>query len=117
MLGSFLNANSTKYLRNLLEGQFFDYPKNIELLKILVSQTTSKDNDIILDFFAGSGTTGDAVMQLNAEDGGERKYILVQIPQEIDPKKQKTAYEFVKNELNKKPTIFGFEIKPVKKPK
>jgi adenine-specific DNA-methyltransferase len=51
----------------------------------------SKDNDLILDFFAGSGTTADAVMQLNAEDGGNRKYILVQLPEKIDKNKNKTA--------------------------
>ncbi len=50
-----------------------------------------------MTFFAGSGTTGDAVMQLNAEDGGNRKYILVQLPEPIDPKKNKTAYDFVKS--------------------
>lgn len=59
-----------------------------------------------MDFFAGSGTTGDAVMQLNAEDGGNRKYILVQLPEPIDPKKNKAAYDFVKNELKVEPTIF-----------
>ncbi|MEZ4723891.1 MAG: hypothetical protein R2863_04455 [Candidatus Kapaibacterium sp.] len=58
-------------------------------------------SDLIMDFFAGSGTTGDAVMQLNAEDGGNRKYILVQLPELIDKKKNKTAYDFVKNELQK----------------
>jgi adenine-specific DNA-methyltransferase len=57
-----------------------------------------------LDFFAGSGTTGDAVMQLNVEDGGNRKFILVQLPEPIDP--NKTAYEFVKNDLKAEPTIF-----------
>jgi adenine-specific DNA-methyltransferase len=55
----------------------------------------SNSNDLILDFFAGSGTTGDAVMQLNSEDGGNRKFILVQWPEEIDEKKNKTAFDFV----------------------
>ncbi len=68
---------------------------------------STNKNDIILDFFAGSGTTGDAVMQLNSEDGGDRKYILVQLDEPIDPKKNRTAYEFVKNELGvENPTIF-----------
>ena len=80
--------------------------------RALILSTNS--TDLILDFFAGSGTTGDAVMQLNAEDGGNRKYILVQLPEEIDPKKNKAAYDFVK-ELNtqnatsktdEEPTIF-----------
>ena len=63
--------------------------------------------NIILDFFAGSGTTADAVMQLNAKDGGNRKFILVQLPEKIDPKKNKTSYNFVKDELKvEDPTIF-----------
>ncbi len=76
------------------------------LIKILM-EISCDVNDLILDFFAGSGTTADAVMQLNAEDGGNRKFILVQLPEPIDPKKNKTAYDFVKNELGvTHPTIF-----------
>ena len=71
----------------------------------MVEQTTNKD-DIILDFFAGSGTTGEAVMKLNAEDGGNRKYVLVQLDEPIKEKNNKEAYDFVKNELKKEPTIF-----------
>ena len=59
-----------------------------------------------MDFFAGSGTTGDSVMQLNAEDGGIRKFILVQIPELIDPKRNKIAFDFVKEELKAETTIF-----------
>jgi len=86
----------------------FSNPKPLELLKkIVLSASFNTKNDIILDFFAGSGTTGDAVMQLNSEDSGERKYILVQLPEKIDPKKSKAAYNFVKKELRKEePTIF-----------
>ena len=76
------------------------------LLNCLVEQITF-NNDIILDFFAGSGTTAQSVMQLNAEDGGNRKYILVQLPELIDAKKSKVAYDFVKDELGiTPPTIF-----------
>lgn len=82
----------------------FSYPKPTLLLKHLI-ETVDK-NEIVLDFFAGSGTTGDAVMQLNAEDGGNRKFILVQLSEEIDSKKNKAAYDFVKNELKAEPTIF-----------
>lgn len=64
---------------------------------------------IALDFFAGSGTTGEAVMRLNAEDGGNRQFILVQIPQPIDPKKQKEAHSFVTQTLGK-PEATIFEI-------
>lgn len=82
-LGDFYNANATKFLREVLEGQFFDYPKSIELLEVLIGQGTNQ-NDIVLDFFSGSATTAHAVMQLNTEDGGNRKYICVQLPEETD---------------------------------
>ena len=60
-----------------------------------------------MDFFAGSGTTAHSVMQLNKEDGGNRKFILVQLPELIDAKKSKVAYDFVKDELGvTPPTIF-----------
>jgi len=86
-------------------GVMFDYAKPTSLIKYL-SKFLTERSDIILDFFAGSGTTGDAVLQLNAEDGGNRKFILVQLPEEIDSKKNKAAYDFVKNELKAEPTIF-----------
>lgn len=86
-------------------GVMFDYAKPTSLIKYL-SRFLTANSDLIIDFFAGSGTTGDAVMQINAEDGGNRKFILVQLPEPIDPKKNKTAYDFVKNELKAEPTIF-----------
>ncbi|TAG50695.1 MAG: site-specific DNA-methyltransferase, partial [Cytophagales bacterium] len=85
--------------------KLFENPKSVKLIKHFLQIGTSS-SDIILDFFAGSGTTGDAVMQLNAEDGGDRKFILVQIDEKIDEKKNKTAFDFVKNELETEPTIF-----------
>jgi len=88
------------------DNKVFDFPKPTEILNFIAKQTLT-NNDITLDFFAGSGTTADAVMQLNAEDGGNRKYILVQIPEKINKKKSKTAYDFVKDELEiETPTIF-----------
>jgi adenine-specific DNA-methyltransferase len=101
------------YLKDLfqLSEVPFSSPKNVGYLKLLIS-LFEKEPFIVLDFFSGSGTTGDAVMQLNAEDKvngeeGNRKYILVQLPEPIDPKKNKTAFDFVKNELGvAKPTIF-----------
>jgi len=86
-------------------GVMFDYAKPTSLIKYLSKFLTTK-SDLIIDFFAGSGTTGDALMQLNAEDGGNRKFILVQLPEVIDPKKSKVAYDFVKDELKAEPTIF-----------
>lgn len=88
--------------------KIFDNPKPLQLLTQLLSFTSESDS-IILDFFAGSGTTGEAVMRLNAEDGGNRQFILVQIPQPIDPKKQKEAHSFVTQTLGK-PEATIFEI-------
>lgn len=68
----------------------FSYPKPTELLKQLIGAGANKDS-IIIDFFSGSATTAHAVMQLNAEDGGNRKFIMVQIPETIDPEKETTA--------------------------
>ena len=65
----------------------FSYPKPVILLKKLIG-TCCDDNDIILDFFSGSATTAHAVMQLNAEDGGNRKYIMVQLPEKTDEKSE-----------------------------
>lgn len=85
-------------LSKLLTKGIFQNPKPIKLIcKIL--EIATKPNDIILDFFAGSGTTAQAVMELNAEDNGNRRFILVQLPESIDEKKSKTAYDFVKNTL------------------
>jgi len=88
------------------DKRIFKNPKPIGLLNAILKMATNS-SDIILDFFAGSGTTGDALMQLNAEENGNRKFILAQLPELIDPKNDKTAYDFVKNELKvKTPTIF-----------
>lgn len=72
----------------------FDYPKGLRLLKYLVGIGASTDS-VILDFFSGSATTAHAVMQLNAEDGGKRKFILVQLPEptEEDSEARKAGYE------------------------
>jgi len=83
----------------------FDYPKPTTLIKYFFSYFEANDY-LVLDFFAGSGTSGDAVMQLNAEDNGRRKYILVQLPETIDPEKSTIAFNFVKDELKAEPTIF-----------
>ncbi len=98
--------NGSEEIKSLLEKEVFSKPKPIELIKRIIYFTTAK-TDITLDFFAGSGTTAEAVMRLNAEDGGQRQFILVQIPQPIDPKKQKEAHTFVKETLGKSnATIF-----------
>ena len=72
----------------LLEAGAFDGPKPVRLLSRLLTLANLDKNSIILDFFSGSATTAHAVMQLNAEDGGNRKFIMVQIPEETDEKNE-----------------------------
>ncbi len=82
--------SATNEYRSLLPGVEFDYTKPSSLIQHLIG-LASNDVDpdfIVLDFFAGSGTTGQALMQSNAKDGGERKYILVQLPEPLDVKSQ-----------------------------
>ena len=81
------NDNSKKNILKLFNRSIFDYSKPISLLQKLV-QYTSVKNNIILDFFSGSATTAHAVMQLNAEDGGNRKFIMVQLPELTDEKSE-----------------------------
>ena len=77
------NDNSKKNLTSLFESSVFDYSKPTALLKTL-TQYSSATDDIVMDFFSGSATTAHAVMQLNAEDGGHRKFIMVQLPEKCD---------------------------------
>ena len=74
----------------------FDFPKNLELISTICSFAIDSD-DIILDFFSGSATTAHAVMQLNAEDGGNRQFIMVQLPEETDEKSEayKAGYKTI----------------------
>ena len=82
------SQDATKYLAQLFDGKkYFDYPKPVELLKRCLSLYTNSDS-LILDFFSGSATTAHAVMQLNAEDGGTRKFIMVQLPELTDEKSE-----------------------------
>ena len=107
-----MSQNGTKEVKNIFDDTIvFSFPKPSILLKYLFSSATN-ENDLILDFFAGSGTTGHAVMQLNAEDGGNRKFILCQIDEHI--KKDKPAYKFcVENKLP--PVISSITIERLKR--
>jgi len=79
-------SSGTTELKDLFSGgKYFDFPKNTSLIKRLINISTSKE-DLVLDFFAGSSTTAHAVMQLNAEDHGNRKFIMVQLPETTDEK-------------------------------
>ncbi|WRF19126.1 site-specific DNA-methyltransferase [Helicobacter pylori] len=108
------NQDATKQLLALFNNvKLFDTPKPKALLKRILEIST-QENDIILDFFAGSGTTAHAVMELNAEDKGNREFILVQIDEEI--KEDKSAYDFCKNVLKSaKPIISDITIERVKR--
>lgn len=86
-LSQFNSTQGTKEIMNIFGKKFFDYPKPSEFVKYLLS-ICQKSDDIILDFFSGSATTAHAVMQLNAEDGGNRKFIMVQWPEETDEKSE-----------------------------
>lgn len=97
------NRSTTSNLANLFDGKkIFDNPKPVMVVNDLIDFATKSDA-IILDFFAGSATTADAVMQLNAEDGGHRKFIMVQLPEktytvnsdgtEVPTKGGKAAYD------------------------
>ncbi|MDE6573804.1 MAG: site-specific DNA-methyltransferase [Muribaculaceae bacterium] len=76
---------ATQKLAKLFDGKkYFDYPKPVELLKRCLALYTSSEECLVMDFFSGSGTFAQAVMELNAQDGGKRKYILVQAPEKME---------------------------------
>lgn len=92
-LWSDLNLSGTKDLKRLLGNIGFDMPKSVDLLKRIISLITNANtNDIILDFFAGSGTTGQAVLEKNKEDAGNRSFLLIQNTESI-PKVKSTKYQ------------------------
>lgn len=101
------NDEASKEIESLFgTNAIFSFPKPSKLIKHLLHISSNPD-DIILDFFAGSGTTAEAVMRINSEDNGNRKFIIVQLPEKISPKSNKTAYDFVQKELKvETPTIF-----------
>ena len=85
----YANANSNAEIKKLFDGKkIFDYTKSTNLIKDFLSLGTISKDSLILDFFSGSATTAHAVMQLNAEDGGNRKYIMVQLPELTDEKSE-----------------------------
>ena len=88
-----LDAGSTKtgteeIMKLFDKAKIFDYPKPSSLIYRLLKYGFVKSNNIVLDFFSGSATTAHAVMQFNAEDGGNRKFIMVQLPEKTDPKSE-----------------------------
>ena len=91
------SQGATQKLAKLFDGKkYFDYPKPVTLIQRCISLYSNKDS-LILDFFSGSATTAHAVMQLNAEDCGNRKYIMVQLPEETpeDSEARKAGYDTI----------------------
>ena len=84
---NYLSIKGTREVQELLGLGVFDFPKPIALIKLITNIITN-DEDYILDLFSGSATTAHAVMQLNAEDGGHRKFIMVQLPEPCDEKSE-----------------------------
>ncbi|MGN8514110.1 site-specific DNA-methyltransferase [Helicobacter pylori] len=131
----YMNQAATKELLSLGMGEYFTYPKGVEFMKkIILHSTSTNSDDIILDFFAGSGTTAHAVLESNKSDyqklseggGGlfnglnaafkERRFILVQLDEKIDPKKNKSAHDFCLNTLNStSPSIFDITEERIKR--
>ncbi|EBO4790345.1 site-specific DNA-methyltransferase [Salmonella enterica] len=98
------NQEAKQELKKLMEGEsvFFDTPKPLRLLdRILHLATTNDKNCIILDFFAGSGTTAHATLNKNIADSGSRRYIAVQLPEKIDDEKYHTISELTKERLRR----------------
>lgn len=85
----FLTSSATTDFIKLMGGKYFDNTKNVNLLLRCLKMITKFDKDaIVLDFFSGSATTAHAVMRFNAEDGGERKFIMVQLPEKVGEKSE-----------------------------
>ncbi|EIZ9310862.1 site-specific DNA-methyltransferase [Campylobacter upsaliensis] len=108
----------TRELQRLFDNlKIFSNPKPTKLIKMFLQiSTNTGGGDIVLDFFAGSGTTAHAVMELNAEDRGNRQFILVQLDEPIDEAKSKVAYDFCKNTLkSQNPVISDITIERVKR--
>ena len=105
------NQDSDNEMKRLFNENYFEYSKPVKLISNIIKSVNDK-YFTILDFFAGSGTTGHAVMQLNAEDGGNRKFILCQIDEPIS--KEKPAYQFcVENNLP--PVISSITVERLKR--
>ena len=107
------SQGATQKLAKLFDGKkYFDYPKPVTLIERCLQLYSDKDS-IILDFFSGSGTTAHAVMQLNAEDGGNRQFIMVQLPEETpeDSEARKAGYNTIPDIAKERIRRAGKKIK------
>lgn len=96
----FVNERGSEVVKEILGKGVFDYPKSVFLLKRIIA-LASKNNSIILDFFAGSGTTGQAVLELNKEDGGNRTFILCTNNEKTDMNPNGIAYDVTSKRLKR----------------
>lgn len=101
------NENASSELQSLLGSSVFDFSKPVSLIKYLLNFIV-EDSDIIVDFFSGSATTAHSVIELNSIDGGNRKFVAVQLPEILDIKNptQKNAFDFLKS--NNRPTTLDY---------
>jgi len=112
------NQEASQELRKQFDGDtYFDTPKSVRLLSRIL-HISSRENDIVLDFFAGSATTAHAVMKLNSEDGSNRKFIMVQLPETTDEKSEaykagyKTIAEISKERIRRAAAKIKEELEP-----
>jgi DNA modification methylase len=108
-----LLSGGSAELKKLFGDKVFDNPKTIELVKRIIKMATSDKNALILDSFAGSGTTGHAVLDLNKEDGGDRKFILVELEDKVA---KEITTERIKRAIEKYSYKDGFEFCELDKP-
>jgi adenine-specific DNA-methyltransferase len=99
LLADYVNARGTEAMKEIFgtERSIFDYAKPVELLSTLINMARVDDGDVVLDFFAGSGTTGHAVLEENCKDGKNRRFILVQLPEQVTPESEagKNGFETI----------------------
>lgn len=102
----FDNSVDTKFIKQIFNGLIFENPKPLDMIKRII-ELSCQSNDLILDFFAGSGTTAHAIMQLNTEDNGNRRFICVQLPEKTNEKSEafkagcKTIFDITKARIEK----------------
>lgn len=104
----------TREVRRLMGAAMFDHPKSVELLKkILMVTTAPGGDDLVLDFFGGSGTTAQAVFTLNSEDGGNRRFILVQLPEDSPEgsEAQKAGFKTIADVSRERIRLAGLDVK------
>src|SRR5690625_4304923 len=106
----FDTQSDTKRWKN--EGIYFDFPKPVEFIKQLLRMATFKDS-IVMDFFSGSATTAEAVMELNSEDGGCRRFIMVQLPEDLEEQLNKATSDTEKRDVKSNVEFLKSREKPL----